>query len=330
MKLFFAYARQKLPDMAVVCALFFFVAASSLLYGLPLASVGYAALLCLFIGGVSLAVGFRRFSRLHKQLTALAASRPLLLEGELPAPGSLSERDYQLILEALRRENARTASESSRRFRDMMEYYTLWAHQIKTPIAGMELILRRDETPENAELREQLFRIEQYADMVLGYLRLDSDQSDFVFARYDLDGIVRQALRKFAFQFVRRRLQLRYEDLNTQVLTDEKWLLFVLEQILSNALKYTPEGAISIYMEENETLVIRDTGIGIRPEDLPRVFDRGFTGFNGRAEKSSTGIGLYLCRRICGKLGHTIDITSAPGEGTAVHIGLASLPLETE
>ena len=160
--------------------------------------------------------------------------------------------------------------------------------------------------------------------MVLGYLRCESMSSDLSFRQYKLDGLVRQAVRKYKKLFILQRITLEYEPLNVSVLTDEKWLVFVLEQLLSNALKYTPRGKITICMAESEakTLVIRDTGIGIAPEDISRVFERGFTGRNGRRDKRSTGIGLYLVKKILDKLSHEIRIESCPGEGTAVYLKL--------
>ena len=177
---------------------------------------------------------------------------------------------------------------------------------------------------------EQLQSVEQYVEMVLGYLRLESPSSDYVIRNYALDDIVRQAVRKFASQFIRRKLRLEYTPLNVSVITDEKWLLFVIEQVLSNALKYTRSGSVSITLEAPKTLCIRDTGIGIAPEDLPRVFEKGYTGSNGRTDKRATGIGLYLCRRILAKLGHSITIVSTPGVGTTVRIGLEQDALEVE
>ena len=176
-----------------------------------------------------------------------------------------------------------------------------------------------------------MFKIEEYVNMVLQYLRLDGG-SDLVLNTYSLDDIVRQAVRKYAGMFVRRRLSLSYEPLNCQVLTDEKWLVFVIEQILSNSIKYTKRGGISIYMEEEEgkTLVISDTGIGIAPEDQPRIFEKGFTGYNGHSDKKSTGIGLYLCRRILSRLSHTISVESEPGKGTRIRINLDTARIEAE
>ena len=208
------------------------------------------------------------------------------------------------------------------RYSDMMEYYTAWTHQMKTPIAAMRLHLQAADTPENHMLLEDLQRIEQYVEMVLCYLRLDSDSTDYLFVQCDLDSIVRQAVRRFSAQFIHRKIRLEYEPLDCQVLTDEKWLLFVIEQVLSNALKYTRAGSITIELEAPKTLVIRDTGIGVAPEDLPRIFEKGYTGYNGRGDQKASGLGLYLCRTICKRLGHTITASSVPDHGTAIRITL--------
>lgn len=163
--------------------------------------------------------------------------------------------------------------------------------------------------------------------MVLQYLRLENMNEDLLIRKCSLDSIVKQAVRKYAKSFIRKKIRLDYRELDREVLTDEKWLVFVVEQILSNALKYTREGTVSIRMDPGNpfTLLVEDTGIGIAPEDLPRLFSRGFTGCNGREDKKSTGIGLYLCRRILNKLSHTISIDSEIGKGTRVSIGLDTL-----
>lgn len=196
--------------------------------------------------------------------------------------------------------------------------------------ARLRLLLQDADTDEQRALLEQVQSVEQYVEMVLGYLRLESPSSDYVIRNYALDDIVRQVVRKYASQFIRRKLRLEYTPLNVSVITDEKWLLFVIEQVLSNALKYTRSGSVSITLEAPKTLCIRDTGIGIAPEDLPRVFEKGYTGSNGRTDKRATGIGLYLCRRILAKLGHSITIVSTPGVGTTVRIGLEQDALEVE
>jgi hypothetical protein len=173
------------------------------------------------------------------------------------------------------------------------------------------------------ELEGELLKIEQYVEMVLGYLRLGSDSTDYLFRNCGLDGMLRQSVRKYARLFILKKISLDFQETGRTVLTDEKWLCFVIEQLLSNALKYTPAGGrIRIYAD-GETLVISDNGIGIQPEDLPRVFEKGFTGFNGREDRKSTGIGLYLCSQVMDRLNHGITITSRPGKGTLVRLDLS-------
>lgn len=211
-----------------------------------------------------------------------------------------------------------------------MDYYTTWVHQIKTPISVMRMNLQGEDTEEHRELLAELFRVEQYVEMALNWMRLGSDSKDFLFREYALDGIIRQAIRKYAPQFIRRRIRLVYEPAEGKVLTDEKWLLFIIEQLLSNAVKYTQQGSVSIRVVPEKVLEIEDTGIGIAPEDVPRIFEKGFTGYNGRADKKSTGLGLYLCRLTAEKLSHKISVESQVGVGTKVSIDLHSDTLWVE
>lgn len=309
----------------IVCTLF---AVLFSLYALPIAPVLYGTLLSGFFGLVFLGIDFIAYRRRRITLQRLAEEITLSADN-IPQPRNGIEEEYTRLIRILSDSLRAAENQAAERLSDMTDYYTMWVHQIKTPIAAMGLILQGSGSPEYCELSENLQRIEQYADMVLCYLRLDSDSSDLVIREYDLDGIVRQAVRKFSSQFIRRRLKLIYEPLDKTVLTDEKWLLFVIEQVISNAVKYTTAGEVEIYCEPPFTLCIRDTGIGIAPEDLPRIFEKGYTGCNGRLDKKASGIGLYLCRRICGRLGHSIK-AECGGEGTIIRIGLESRRLETE
>ena len=323
MRLLWAYLKRQgwpLLFFAVCVGAF---AAVSALYGLPADAVRYAALLCLVPGLALLTAGFLRFLRRHRRLQRLleqAGSGALL---PLPEPRGLLEADYQALLQALQAQRAQLAAEGRNRLQDMTDYYTLWAHQIKTPIAAARLLLQAEPAPSRTELEVELFRIEQYVQMVLGYLRLDSDSTDLVLREAALDALLRGAVRKFARQFVLKRITLSLRPTEQTVLTDEKWLSFVIEQLLSNALKYTPAGGTIELYGEGSTLVIADTGIGIRPEDLPRVFEKGFTGYNGRKESKSTGIGLYLCRRVTAQLNHTLTLSARPGGGTLARLDLS-------
>lgn len=247
---------------------------------------------------------------------------PADLPDELPAAQSPQEQAYQALLLALHTDRQKLKSNMNARYHDMTEYYTVWAHQIKTPIAAIRLALQNEDTPLSRRLTGEVGRVEQYVQMALTYLRLGSDSSDYVIRSCALDDIVRPAVRRFAGEFIQRKIQLNYQMLNYTVITDEKWLGFVVEQVLSNALKYTPQGSVSIYMEPEGVLCIRDTGIGIAPEDLPRVFEKGYTGYNGRSHRKASGLGLYLCREILTRLGHSVSAESQVDHGTTIRIDL--------
>lgn len=292
------------------------------LYGLPSEAVLYPTLICIvFLIGFVVRDVYRTKKK-HQELCRLRELSAELLETVFEEPNSVEEADYQDMIRKLCREQRESKEQMNRRYGDMIEYYTIWAHQIKTPIASMRLNLQKEDSRLSRRLNADLFRIEQYVEMVLMFLRLDSDSTDYVFRKCELDTIIKDAVKKFASEFIGRRIRLVYEPFHVQVVTDEKWLAFVIEQVLSNALKYTSSGSITITVEDQQTLCIRDTGIGIAPEDLPRIFEKGYTGYNGRDDKKASGIGLYLCRRICNNLGHTIWAESVPDEGTAVYIRL--------
>ena len=299
------------------------------LYGLPGEAIVY--LLCLCCIGTSFwaVLSFVRFWRKHKILRKMEEAIFVTAE-DLPETTTLIEEDYQHLIQRLVRENRQRQAAADSMLEDLTSYYTLWVHQIKTPIAAMDLLLQAG--PDRAtEMEIELQKIAQYVDMVLQYLRLDSTAKDLVLQRCQLDAVVRQTVRKYAKLFILKKIQLVFQETKWEVLSDEKWLCFLLEQLLSNALKYTPEGGkISIFLEGETNLVIADTGIGIAPEDLPRVFEKGFTGNNGRMDKKATGIGLYLCRRVTNLLGHTISIVSEPGVGTQVRLGLGRPQFDIE
>ena len=320
MKTVFAWLKYRLWQIVLFSGLILIFSAVVWLSGAGGVLAGYTALLSTALALLLALPDLRRFALRHRQLSdALKSIR--VSDEQLPPPENLIEEDYRQLIRALGEEKQRQASAMDLRMSDMQDYFTLWAHQIKTPIAAMRLILQTK--PENSamEIEGELFRVEQYVELVLNYLRLDSDSTDFVFKTCALDGIIRQCVRKYAKQFIRKKISLEYQGTTLQVLTDEKWLCFVIEQILSNALKYTAAGSIRIFTQ-GETLVIADTGMGIAPEDLPRVFDMGYTGQNGRLDRRSSGIGLYLCRRICGNLRHGIRMESVPGKGTTVYLTL--------
>ena len=194
------------------------------------------------------------------------------------------------------------------------------SHEIKTPIAVIRLKISED-TPEHHELSVELSRIERYVDMVLQYIRIGSKSNDLVIREYKLDGMIREALRKQAEQFIEKRLALKYTSTDATVITDQKWLVFILDQLLSNAVKYTSSGTVTVDFC-NGLLTVSDTGVGIMPEDLPRIFEKGYTGMNGRIGQKSSGLGLYLAKKAAEMLSIPLSVVSSIGVGSTFILDL--------
>ena len=323
------YIKQniKVIFLFIVFALVFCIVFS--LYDLEIEAIYYSVMLCSFIGLIYICINFINYYKKHIQLYKLQNEISISLEN-LPSPKTLMEEDYTNLILTLNKEYKTYISKSDIAKSDMIDYYTMWVHQIKTPISAMKLLIQTSESEISSDLSSELFKIEQYVEMVLSYIRLGSNENDFVIKEYDLDNIVRQAIRKYAPLFIRKKINLDFQPTTYKVLTDEKWLVFVIEQLLSNAIKYTNKGKISIYPLEDKKLVIEDTGIGISQEDIPRIFDKGFTGYNGRTDKKATGLGLYLCKNILDKLSHKISIESEVGVKTKVILDLSMLNVNIE
>ncbi len=331
-------SKKKSFLMVLVCSAIF--AFTFWMYGITVAAVLYPVLVCMVMMAAAFAVmacsEYGKWKNMQEILQRAVGDDSefvkILDTAEIRKQVNTTdeiENELLEIIERLKNGGMRLNDSMNMKYSDMVDYYTMWVHQIKTPIASMHLILQKEDSEDSRRLRAELFRVEQYVQMVLCFLRLDSDFTDYVIKEYRVDDIIRPAVRRLAPQFIMKKLALEYEHTDEVALTDEKWLGFVVEQVLSNAVKYTSSGSISIKCD-GDRLVISDTGIGIAAEDLPRIFDKGYTGFNGRADRKASGIGLYLCRRICDNLGHSIKVESAAGHGTTIIIGLERDKLEVE
>lgn len=315
------YYRRTLAFFAVCSGIF---AVSFVLYHLPFLAVLYPVLLCALLGVVLLIWDYTKTKQAHRSLCRVQKITDEKAE-HFPTPQTVLEEDYRTLLHRFRIEHEAYLQQSEQRQTELVDYYTTWVHQIKTPTTSMRLHLQNEDSALSRQLATDLCHVEQYVDMVLTYLRLHGNSTDYVFREQDLDAIVKSAVRKLSQEFILRKLRLDYTPLCTTVVTDAKWLGFVIEQVLTNALKYTRIGGITIRLQQEEgrkLLLIEDTGIGIAPEDLPRIFEPGFTGKTGRMNERATGIGLYLCRRICQNLGHGISATSEVDKGTCITIDL--------
>ena len=289
------------------------------LYNVFIEAVIYATILCLVLLIVYFAIDYFFYYQKTKNLESIFQLEDMILL-DLPQSSGYIETQYQLLIHQIHHLLKEMKEQHEIHNQDMLDYFTLWVHQIKTPIFALRLLI----TSQNASTNDmllQVLRIEQYVDMALHYMKLEQISSDLRIKRYDLNELIQDVIKKQATFFIQKKLTLKIDPIDLQVLTDAKWLSFVLEQILSNALKYTNSGSITIEMKDM-VLSIKDTGIGIAPEDLPRVFDKSYTGYNGRSDKKASGIGLYLCKEIMTKLNHRIEIHSVVNEGTEVLLDL--------
>lgn len=198
---------------------------------------------------------------------------------------------------------------------DLEEYFLLWIHQIKTPITVCNLILGKPDA--DYRLKEQIFYIEDYTNMAMNYLKLKTRTSDMDICEADLDSIISGVIKKYSIIFIEKKIKLNYKKTEAKVVSDTKWLSILLEQVISNALKYTKSGEITIlYDKKTNKLTVKDTGIGIPSSDIKKIFDRGYSGFNGRLNEKSSGLGLYMVGKIAEILNVEIEVKSELNAGS--------------
>lgn len=357
----FSFLKVRKVPIIIFTGIVFIFAVLFYLYDIPQDAIIYGTQLSLVWGILWLLIDFWKYYKRHS-LLYINKDQFISNAEELPEYMDSIEYDYQELVKELCQEKKELVSQNRISRKEMLDYYGMWVHQIKTPIAAMDILLQnmeqifyqldkemcidsveqepnsiefaKKETEDSkankmleiireampvSDMKMELFKIEQYVEMALNYLRVEDISSDLSFKRYAVDSMVRQVIRKYAKIFISKKIKMNFSPTERYIVTDEKWFVFVLEQLISNALKYTKQGQISIYMQRN-SLVIEDTGIGIPAEDIPRIFEKGFTGYNGRENKKSTGIGLYLCKNIMDKLQWNITVTSKVGAGTKIYL----------
>ncbi len=284
---------------------------------LPWGVIGYTLVILGFLLLLTLAVGFIDWRQKFHSLREIREN--LTIDpGSLPKAGNCLEEEYSAIIEGLYQLLNDEKAQAEARKGEISDYYTMWVHQIKTPISGLDLALQSGVT-DSAIAEQELFKIRQYVDMALDYTKLSDLASDLMLRDYDVDEIVLEAVRKCSVLFIAKDLGVIAEPTCLRADTDSKWLAFILEQLLTNAAKYTNKGGVRVY-GQGRTLRLADSGIGIRPEDRERVFEKGFTGYNGRLDKNASGIGLYLVKTVADALAIEIEVDSQVGKGTTVSL----------
>lgn len=252
---------------------------------------------------------YYRFQRRHKERL-----NQVIPQVDLK-PESQAEKDLLQLLNEQKEYYENKITRIKQFDEDLTDVVRMWSHQMKVPLSALDLMGQtRDFTVE--ELNEQTFQLENYLEMLLNYLRLNHEKTDYRFTKVQIKSLVQAVVRKFAPLFIRKGLSVTVEGDATWT-TDEKWLSFALEQIISNSVKYTEKGKVSIRIAPS-SIQISDTGIGILDEDLPRLFEHGFTGYNGRRDKKATGLGFFLAKEVADRLSLSIDVASEIDKGTTV------------
>lgn len=328
MKFIHSYIKYRFNILAIFFFFFIIYFISFILFHVPIVTFIYPSFICLLFGIIFLIRdlyytynNYKILNNINNFVDVIASS--------FPTPRTIMEARYQDIINTIYQEHNIYKNNAKISYDDMVNYYTTWVHQIKTPIAAMSLQLQNEDTNLSRNLSNNLLKIEQYVEMVLTFIRLNGDSSDYVFHQLNINNIMKKVIKKFSPEFIQRKILLDYQVDDQFIISDEKWLTFVLEQVVSNALKYTTQGSITITFN-NQKLQIIDTGIGIALNDLPRIFEKGYTGYNGRIDQKASGLGLYLCKEICNKLSHTITATSTIGVGTCITIDMSQHNLEQE
>ncbi len=284
-------------------------------------------LVAVLFGVMILCYEYQRRRRYYRQLFATLdqLDQKYLVHELVRTPSFLDGRLLHQVLyetDKAMNEHIRTYQETMDAFK---EYIELWVHEVKLPIAAGQLILHNNPSVVNKKLREQFQRVEDDVEQELYYTRSENSEKDYLIKRCSLDELVQNVIRRNKDALLYGGVAIDFTVSHAMVYTDSKWLEFIINQIMSNAIKYCTKGKGHIRIEVTQdaqrcVLTITDNGIGIPASEVPRVFEKSFTGSNGRSIRSSTGMGLYLCDQLCRKLGHSIALRSREQEGTQVSI----------
>ncbi len=301
-------------------ALFLFVLVF-FLYGISWAQINYPLFICFLALSLYFVLDFYFFNKKYKELSTMLKEKNYDFSN-VQAYNPL-EQKYIEIMNSSNQSHNENINMLKQKNDTNADYLLLWSHQIKTPLSALNLMSQK--LPNSGEYMEQLFYVDAYIDMMLQFLKLDNINEDYRFEQFNIGDVIRDSIKFFRPVFINSNTAVQLDNIDVTVLSDKKLLGFVIKQIISNAIKYSPKGLIKIFMENNNTLVIEDNGIGIQAEDIPMLFKKGFTGYNGRQHQKSSGIGLFLSHEILTKINHSITISSTPGKGTIVKIGTAIL-----
>ena len=241
-------------------------------------------------------------------------------------PNFLEGKIFKNTLEQIDKSMLENVNKYKYMTEDYKEYIELWIHEIKIPISASKMVIENNKNAITKSIDEELDKVENYIEQALFYARSNTVEKDYYIRKVFLKEIVTESIKKNKSSLIQEKISIDIHDLDIEVNTDNKWIVFILNQIIQNSIKYRKKenSVIEIYAnqgKENVILYIKDNGIGIKQGEITRVFEKGFTGTNGRlSNKKSTGIVLYLCKKLCNKLGTGIELNSVQNEGTEVKL----------
>lgn len=254
-------------------------------------------------------------------------SIPVADDAPLPPALDPAAAQYQAIINGQLQARRQLANQTHKQAKDLNDNFALWSHQMKTPLAALDLLLQVP--PVNATAaRAEVRKVDRYIKMMLTYVKINDVNRDLVLEPTPLTPLVNRTVRDLADLFISKNLAVKVDALPT-VVADSQWLGFIFEQILTNAAKYTEHGGVHIYAQ-GDAIVIADTGIGIAASDLPRLFEPGFSGYNGRMNQKASGLGLTLSQTVAAKMGLKLSVTSTVGSGTKVYVHMAQQVWQVE
>lgn len=316
------YLKRRLSILVLYLSLWMVFPTVGFLFGNPPAAALWSIYIISFFFAVWLVCDFVGF---YKRTAALDGIIKTLGEypPDLPKPENRTQEQYIEVIGLLYKMLSERTLILQESYNEQNEYYTTWVHQMKTPLFAMRLLLESDKSVSGDTrllLLQEIFKTEQYTEMALHYVKARELSANMLIDKYNLLDLVRRSVKKYAALFILKKLSAEIDEkLDFEIYTDAKWFSFIIEQLLSNAIKYTADGGVRLYADD-KTLVISDSGIGILAADAERIFEKGYTGYNGRENKQSSGIGLYLVQKIARQLSVEISVSSAVGEGTQVFV----------
>ena len=288
----------------------------------------YIPLIIMVLYVVSIVIEYFKKKKFYDNLSNMLEEleEKYLITEIINTPNFLEGQIFKNSLEQIDKSMLENVNKYKYMTEDYKEYIELWIHEIKIPIAASKMVIENNKNEVTKSIDEELDKVENYIEQALFYARSNTVEKDYYIRKVVLKEIVNESIKKNKSSLIQEKISINIHNLDIEVNTDNKWIVFILNQIIQNSIKYRKKekSIIEIYAnqgKENVILYVKDNGIGIRQGEITRVFEKGFTGTNGRlSNKKSTGIGLYLCKKLCNKLGIGIELNSVQNEGTEIRL----------